>query len=243
MNKIEARRLGESVATLVRNGQISKAYEMLSPALVARTQFYKLDCIGEEIGAVTLEMADPLLDYIADTRSEGGWVVIASTLREHLGSDLSGTFDRCREFIIQADIWFGADIQGERVPGPALVSDCEATLDQLNSWRGDSNRWVRRTVGVAVHFWAKRTRGERPVQARRLLTFLEPMFEENEIGAAKGVGWGLKTLGRYHSELLANWLDDQINQKQRSYRALTLRKALTYLSEEQRLRATGGRLQ
>lgn len=243
MNKKEARHLGESVATLVRNGQISKAYEVLSPALAARTQFYKLDCIGEQIGAVTLEMADPLLDYIADSKSEGGWVVIASTLREYLGSDLPGTFNRCREFIIRADIWYGADIQGERVPGPALVSDLEATLDQLKSWRGDTNCWVRRTVGVAVHFWAKRTRGKSPDQARRILKFLEPMFEEKEIEAVKGLGWGLKTLGRYYPELLADWLAVQVVQKERSYHSVTLRKALTYLSEEQRLRATGGRVQ
>ena len=239
MNKKEARQLGKRVVALVQDGKISAAYEMLAPVLAERTKFYKLDCIGEEVGAVPLEMVNPFLDYIADGKTEGGWVVIASALREYLGRDLSGAFDRSRDFIIRADIWYGADIQGERVPGPALVSDFEPALGQLENWRVDPNHWVRRTVGVAVHFWAKRSRGEQPAQAERLLTFVEPMFGEGDIDAVKGVGWGLKTLGKYYPDLVADWLAEQVVQRQRSYRAPMLRKALTYLSDEQRARATG----
>ena len=65
------------------------------------------------------------------------------------------------------------------------------------------------------------------------------MFEEWEMDAVKGVGWGLKTLGRHYPDLVANWLAQKIFSRQRRYRALMLRKALTYLSDEQRARATG----
>lgn len=242
MNKTEAKQLGEELALLVQEREISAAYELLTPVLAGRTKFILLDCIGEEVGKVSLEIVVPFLDCIAVGGTEGGWVVIASALREHLGGELTQTFDLSRTYIIRADIWYGADIQGERVPGPAIVNDFEPALEGLKAWRVDANRWVRRAVGVGLHFWAKRTRGERPAQAEKLLTFLDPMFEENEIDAVKGVGWGLKTLGRYHPDLLSNWLAEQVTQRQRPYRALTLRKALTYLSEEQRLRATGGKL-
>jgi 3-methyladenine DNA glycosylase AlkD len=122
------------------------------------------------------------------------------------------------------------------------VNDFEAALEGLKPWREDTNHWVRRTVGVAVHYWAKRSRGEGSVKAKRLLTFLEPVFEEKEIQAVEGIGWGLKTLGRYYPELLADWLAVQVVQKERSYHSVTLRKALTYLSEDQRKQATGGRI-
>jgi hypothetical protein len=56
------------------------------------------------------------------------------------------------------------------------------------------------------------------------------------------VGWGLKTLGRHYPDLVTNWLAEDVRPSQRRHRALMLRKALTYLSEEQRARATGGDL-
>jgi hypothetical protein len=181
------------------------------------------------------------LNHIADERTEGGWVVIAAALGGQLDRDFAGAFARCREFIIAADVWYGPDILGERVPGPALLMDLKRALALLSPWREDANRWVRRTVGVAVHFWAKRSRGDsrRAPQAEEILIFLEPMFSEWDIDAAKGVGWGLKTLGKHYPDLVADWLAHQIIRRQRRHRALMLRKALTYLTDEQRARATG----
>ena len=135
--------------------------------------------------------------------------------------------------MILADIWYATDILGERVPGPALVTDFDRAFAALAPWRADENRWVRRTVGVAVHLWAKRSRGadEYSKQVKQLLTFLEPMFEERDIDAIKGVGWGLKTLGKYYPDLIGDWLTQQ---KNRPHRVLMMRKAITYLSKKQR---------
>jgi hypothetical protein len=193
---IEARELGERIVVLVQAGQIAQAYALLAPVLAERTPFSLLGRIGEAVGAGLLEEACPeydrranaFLDHIAAARTEGGWVVIGSALGGQLDRDFEGAFARCRAFIIAADVWYATDILGERVPGPALVADFQPALDLLAPWREDANRWVRRTVGVAVHFWAKRSRGERVAEAKVLLAFLEPMFEEWEMDAVKGVG-------------------------------------------------------
>jgi len=200
-----------------------------------------LGLVGEAVGAGPLETATTFLEHVAAAGSMGGWVVIGKALGEQLDRDPGGVFVRCRAFIIAADVWYGTDILGERVPGPALVANLTPTLALLAPWREDANRWVRRSVGVAVHFWAKRSRGkaEHTAQAETLLAFVEPMFEEWEIDAVKGVGWGLKTLGRHYPDLVADWLAQQVVQRQRRHRKLTLRKALTFLSDEQRARATG----
>jgi 3-methyladenine DNA glycosylase AlkD len=118
--------------------------------------------------------------------------------------------------------------------------DFEPSLALLALWREDANRWIRRTMGVAIHFWAKRSRGAPQYipQAKELLAFVEPMFEEKNVDAIKGVGWGLKTLGRYYPDLLVSWLKQQIIHQQRHPRALMLRKALTYLSDTQRAQVT-----
>jgi 3-methyladenine DNA glycosylase AlkD len=237
MKAKEARELGERIAALVQAGQMTQAYVLLAPVLAKRTPFRLLDRIGEAVGASPLDATNAFLERIATDKTEGGWVVIASALGAQLDRDPAGAFARCREYIIAADVWYATDILGERVPGPALVAHFQPALDLLAPWREDANRWVRRTVGVAVHFWAKRSRGEGAAEAEALLAFLEPMFEEWEMDAVKGVGWGLKTLGRHYPDLVADWVAQQVVHRQRRHRALMLRKALTYLSDEQRARA------
>ena len=241
MKTKEARELGQRLAMLVQAGQIAQAYDRLSPVLAERTPFPMLGHIGEAVGAGPLEAMDAFLEHIAVDRTEGGWVVIGGALGRQLGRDLEGALTRCRGYIIAGDVWYAADILGERVPGQALVAHFQPTLDLLAPWREDANRWVRRAVGVAAHFWAKSSRGaaEHRAQAETLLAFLEPMFEEWDMDAVKGVGWGLKTLGKTYPDLVANWLAQQIVPSRRRHRTLMLRKALTYLSDEQRARATG----
>lgn len=241
MKAQEATSLGRNLASLVQAGQIQPAYLLLEPILTTRTPFSTLDRIGETLGSIPLEEVDPLLEHIAAEKTMGGWVVISSALRTELSRDLAGVIDRCRRFIILSDVWYGTDSLGERVPGPALVVDFQSSLELLAPWRVDANRWVRRAVGVAVHFWAKRSRGKTELlpQGEILLAFLEPMFEEREFDAIKGVGWGLKTLGKYYPDQLADWLAEQIGNRHRKPRAMMVRKATTYLSGAQYVRALG----
>jgi hypothetical protein len=233
----EARALGEHIAALVRNRQTAEAYDHLSPILAERTPFDMLRRIGEPIGVVDSHASvDAFLDLIATDETEGGWVVIASTLEQMLGHNMAGALARCRDFVILASVWYAASTMGEGVVGQALVRHFQPALELLAPWRNDPDPWVRRAVGVGAHFWAKRSRGELLARAEMLLAFLEPMFEEWDVSAVKGVGWGLKTLGRHYPDLMMDWLPKQIN---RRHRAIMLRKAVTYLSEEQRAIAAG----
>ena len=238
MRNAEAIELGKRILALVEVGEARDAYALLGPVLAQRTPFPLLQRIGEAVGAGSPSAVNVFLDRVAAERTMGGWVVIGGALLQQLDRDLVGAFERCRTYVIAADVWYATDILGERVPGPALLSHFETAISLLASWRQDENRWVRRTVGVAVHFWAKRARGARELQPRvaRLLDLLEPMFEEREKDAIKGVGWGLKTLGRYYPDLVTDWLVDQVAVRKRPHRALMLRKACTYLTEEQRAR-------
>jgi 3-methyladenine DNA glycosylase AlkD len=242
MKTREARELGHEIAGLVAAGDLGEAHDRLAPLLARRTPFASLDLIGAAVGAAPSAPVNRFLDQIAAAATMGGWVVIGSALGRQLDRDLPDAFQRCRTWIIAADIWYGADILAERVPGPALLERFEPTLDLLAPWREDENAWIRRTVGVAVHFWAKRSRGadELAGRAQTLLAFLTPMFGEWDMSAVKGVGWGFKTLGRCYPDLATQWLADEITPAERPHRAAMLRKALTYLSDDQRARAIRG---
>jgi 3-methyladenine DNA glycosylase AlkD len=238
----EATELGRKIGELVQAGEPGPAYALLAPAFAERTPFPFLERVGEALGTAPNEAADVFLDHIASERNEGGWVVIGSALGTRLGRNPAEVFAQCRDFVVRGDVWYVADILGERVPGPALLADFEPSLGLLTSWRQDPNRWVRRAAGVAIHFWAKRARGAAGThaRARELLGFLEPVLEEHEQDAIKGLGWGLKTLGKYYPDPTAAWLEEQLVRRGRHPRALMLRKALTYLSPAQRARATKG---
>jgi 3-methyladenine DNA glycosylase AlkD len=240
MKAKQARELGAQIAKLVHQGQVKAAYALLSPVLAQRTRFDTLRRIAAPVGDGPLEPVNAFLERVAADKTEGGWVIIARSLEGQLQRDLAGAFERCRAFIAAADVWYAADILGEGVPGEALVANFEAVCALLSPWREDAAPWVRRAVGVAAHYWAKRSRGaaELAPQAEALLALLEPLFEERDMRAVKGVGWGLKTLGRNYPQLMTDWLAQQ-TLAQRPHRAIMLRKALTFLSDEQRAYVTG----
>jgi 3-methyladenine DNA glycosylase AlkD len=239
MKLSEANNFGRELSNLVGENKIAQAVDMLYPIISSPTAFPTLERIGEPISHNEEPKIDRFLKGVGKTRAEGGWVIIGSILREWLARDFAGALRKSQSFIIDSDIWYGADILGERVVGPALLTDFAEALIQLESWRSHENKWVRRSLGVGVHFWAKRSRGdtEYDTQVQQLLRFLEPLFTEKEIDAIKGIGWGLKTLGKYYPKSLADWLAVQI--RTQKYRTLMIRKALTYLPASYRSAAMG----
>ncbi len=231
--------LGAELAGLIAGGRMDQAKAALKPVLSQRVRFPLLGRIGAAVGKVESDEVNTFLDWVAASQSEGGWVIIGCALGERLGQGLGAVFQRCRRYICQAGTWYSADILGERVPGPALLESFHPALQLLTGWRSDEVRWVRRAAGVALHFWAKRTKGDLHCsrQAQAALDFLTPAFTEWEMDSVKGFGWGLKTLGRYFPDLTADWLFQQAVVQRRPHRALMRKKALTYLKDDSRRRA------
>jgi hypothetical protein len=229
----EARIIGKDLTNQVQKGDIDAAQDLLYPILEKRTPFSALNQIGSSLAICPLNYVYNLLDRIAADNYMGGWVVIGSALGAQLGRDFAGTLGRCKMYIITADVWYGADILGERVPGPALLFDFNQALNILTPWREDVSRWVRRSVGVSAHYWAKKSTGseQHANSASELLGFMTPMFTEWEMDAAKGVGWGLKTLGKYYPDILTRWLVELLSDQQLHFRSIMLRKSITYLPE------------
>lgn len=235
MKTQEARNLGDRLASLVSSGENTNADKLLLPLLSAKTSFPLLDVIGLRLGTGLMEPVNLYLEGLSKYKTMGGWVVIASALRSQLAVNFPGAIYQSVKYTRLSSTWYGVDIFGERVPGPALVMDINTTLEIIRPWRNDDDRWIRRMVGVAVHYWAKAAHGtarlEREVGI--LLEFLSPMFTERNYDAVKGVGWGLKTLGRFYPAILTDWL---VFQKNQPHTALMMRKAVTFLPPEMKVR-------
>jgi 3-methyladenine DNA glycosylase AlkD len=232
VNASTAGETGRSCAGLLGEKGIEKAVAFLQPALDRKTSFTLLDIMGKEIGRSGLPLDDLLsfTDKLAETKAMGAYVIIASALSCLLENNLPAAMDKTREYIIQGDTWYTADNMAERVPGQALVKEFNSAVPFLHQYLKDKNPWVKRSAGVAVHFFAKRIRNE-PSKMRRLLDLLAPVYEEKDVRIIKGIGWGLKTAGRYYPYELAAFLKSQRGKKTS---ALMLRKAVTYLNPERK---------
>lgn len=237
MKASQADELSQRLITCLETADLRQASSLLVPVLQSRTPFRVLDRIGARIGTKPLAMIDPFLDELAQSQTEGAWVIIGSALAGHIPIDLNAVLQRSRIHIIAADTWYAAGILGERVPGTALVTCFANSLRRLKPWRQDPNRWVRRALGHAVHVWAKRTQGSPSTynEAETLLAFFEPLFGEQNIDALKGIGWGLKTMGKTYPNQVAEWLHKMVVEHKRPHKALLLQKACTYLPEHARL--------
>ena len=238
MNAKQADALAQQVSLYIQEGKADAAYELLTLIIADKIPFRYLHRIGKALGAQPLSSVNPLLRRLAGSQTIGAWPIIGTSLAGWFEGNLDEVLTQTRKYIIQGDTWHSTDNLGERVVGPALVQHFDETMQLLVPWRVDENRWVRRSLGTATHLWTKRAKGkpELAANAEILLAFLSPLFEEKEIDAVKGIGWGLKTLGRYYPQPVTIWLVEQAVNQQRLYHATMLRKALTYLSEEERQR-------
>ncbi|MBI4670118.1 MAG: DNA alkylation repair protein [Chloroflexi bacterium] len=235
MNTAQAATLGKEIAAHIAQGDMQRALKHLAPTLAAKTPFAMLDRIGAQIGTGEIESTNAFLDELAQDGALGVWAILGSALTQQLERDFRGALKRGRAFTIHGDVWYACDALGERVLGRAWVAKFEKTRQATRDWRFDENRWVRRSIGVGIHVWAKRSRGEAKhnAQANDLFEFLAPMFCEREMDAVKGIGWALKTLGKFYPARATEWLGEMVA-RESDYRALMLRKATTYLNQTQR---------
>ena len=231
MRRQEARRLAQKCLELLAVGEEEAALEALNPLLTAKVPFPILDLVGQVLGERGKKVPQKLLaffDRLVETRAMGAYVIAGRGLIAIHDVDLRLSLARSREYIVWGDTWYVVDIIGERPLGHGFFARFEEAVGLLESFVGDANPWVRRGVGVAVHFFAKRVRDD-PVRIKRLLALLAPLIEERATSALKGIGWGLKTIGRYYPDLLVPFLRQQLATKRP--RKLLLRKATTYLDE------------
>lgn len=208
---------------------------LLHPLLDTKCPFTKLDLLGRKIGHLHTTHPDrllTLLDTLVTYNAMGSYVIAGQALVSLLPQDLEKALTKSREYIIAGDTWYVCDIIGERSIGHALVHHFDHTIIWLRTFLEDENRWARRSAGVAIHFFSKRVT-TRPEKTKILLGIMEPFIEEKQIDVVKGIGWGLKTIGKHHPDLLVEFLRRQIDMKKKISK-VTLRKAVTYLDEKRR---------
>ncbi|MEM2100408.1 MAG: DNA alkylation repair protein [Thermoproteota archaeon] len=236
-SKEEIKLLGEKVSGFILAGDTNTAFQTIKPVLDNKYSFLMLDFLGRKIGEAGIGQPQrffKVFDLIISYNTMGGFVIASQALISLLENEFERVMRKSREYIVGGDEWYVCDIIGERSLGYALVGYFDKTLPWFERFLEDKNKWVRRSVGVAIHFFSKRVLDE-PDKTRRLLNLIEHHIEEKQVDAVKGIGWGLKTIGKHHPNLLTEFLERQFKAG-RKMPKLMVRKAITYLDEERRLR-------
>lgn len=174
--------LADSVSKSVLEGN-SEAIRRLKPILYTKCPFSKLDLLGKEIGQSGRSQQQKFFkafDEIIDCNAMGGFVIVGQALIHLLDKNFEKVMRKSRGYIIRGDVWYVCDIIGERSLGQALVSYFEKKLPWLEDFLRDENRWVRRSVGVSIHYFSKRVLHE-PEKTKRLLKLVEPYIGEKQI--------------------------------------------------------------
>jgi len=227
--------LAEKVVSFISTGNNTSTIQILKPLLNTKYPFPKLDLLGKEISQSSTGEPDnflKILDEIVDYNVMGGFVVVGQALIPLLENDFEKVMTKSREYIVKGDKWYVCNIIGERSLGQALVKYFDKTLPWFEHFLKDENKWVKRSVGVAIHFFSKRVLTE-PDKTKKLLNLIEPNIEEKQTDVVKGIGWGLKTIGRYHPDILVQFLKKQLKAKKRISK-LMMNKAMTYLDKDEK---------
>jgi 3-methyladenine DNA glycosylase AlkD len=224
----DADAVASKAEALIREGELEKACTILDPLAFGHTKFPILDRVGTRLGQASLQEAAFLeaLDRMISRGPIGYYVIVGSGLAQRLGSNIATCLEKTAEYVVIGDNWAKCDSIAERVWGEALVCNFPRAHKYLARMRDHDNRWIRRAVGVAVHYFAKR-RPAAMAELRMLLVLLAPRLGERDYDAIKGIGWGFKTIGKYQPKLLTKFLENHV--KRAHPTKLMLKKATIYL--------------
>jgi len=158
MNREWARSIAERCVEAINSEKREEFWNVLNPVLDTKVPFPLLDEIGKRLG--TAGKDDPsryfgvFYDIVA-TDKMGGYVIVGQALAAFLETELEASIRKAAEIVAGEQKWYVCDIVGERVLGQALVAHFDSAFSVLERMTVLEDQGVRRSVGVAVHFFRK----------------------------------------------------------------------------------------
>ncbi|MBC9933045.1 DNA alkylation repair protein [Chitinophaga qingshengii] len=196
--------VAEALQALQQNGQAAFITLLHDTLLMKKVKFPLLEYAAKEIAAaIPTSEQIAITDRIIGLGEIGSQVLAGMILQLRLTQDFEGAIGKAGEYIQFGDQWYVCDIIGERVVGYALLTHPEQTIPLLQRLALHENKWMVRTVGVAAHYAVKK--GLKPVFAEPVFRLLLSLSTTTDFHTRKGIGWGAKTLARFHPQLVARY--------------------------------------
>lgn len=230
-NKLSAQRAAElalECSAYLAEDDLGAFWSCLQPVVESKLSDESLDLFGEILGeeaGKNTERYFRAFDEMIAKKSRGCYIIVGKALSRMMESHFEQCCDRARDYIARGQSYEASDLIGKPVLGEALVKYFDQTVGVLEELSHDESRWVKRAVGAAVQFFSEEVRD--PERTRRLLELTLPLMASQDEVVLKGVGWGLKTIGRYQPDVLEKFLKTHIGRRDISPEVV--KKAVAYL--------------
>ncbi|WP_104385893.1 DNA alkylation repair protein [Sphingobacterium sp. HMA12] len=145
------------------------------------------------------------IDALVATDEMGSYVMAGMVLQLQLPLMLEQSILKACGYMVIGGQWHICDIVGERVLGHALLTFPEKTTSLLEQLARHPDKWVVRSVGVAIHYAVKK--GLAPEFAETMFKLLLSLSGATDFHIKKGIGWGAKTIAKFHPTIIARHMD------------------------------------
>ncbi len=207
MDKITSKvQIREIVAAAKQQGQQSGIecliLSLQECLLKKKVRFPLLEFAAREIMLFVPEAEQlHLTDRLIATTEMGSYVLTGIILQQRLPEHFEESIHKACTYITMGNQWYVCDIIGERVLGHALLTSPKKAIPLLEELAHHPDKWIVRTIGVATHYAVKK--GLPATYVDILLKLLISLSNTTDFHVKKGIGWGAKTIAKFHPKLVA----------------------------------------
>ncbi len=200
--KTEIREIFEPAKVAYQSAQKTEFWRILESDILAhRVKFPLLEYVGQELyQLLPHEQQLALTDKIVQHDYEGGYVLVGIILQQRLELNLAESFSKAVDYFIIGDKWYVCDIISERVFGVALLTHFDDSYEHLAAYTSHPNDWVKRSVGIAIHYATKKGLDQKKVAL--LFDLTRQQLTNKTLHVKKGFGWALKTIAKFHPDIV-----------------------------------------
>lgn len=156
-----------------------------------------------------------ICDAIMKLHENGCSVITGMILQLRLSKDVDEPIQKAGEYMMIGDEWYVCDNLAERVMGHALLLYPEKTIPILKDLIRNENKWLVRSVGVATHYATKK--GLKKKYADEMFLLLLSQSHITSFHPKTGIGWGAKTIVKFHPDIYEKYRSKINDPKVRSW--------------------------
>ena len=205
--KADIRPLIAKLETLYLDQDDAGFWQLLEGEILQhRVKFPLLEFVAREL--VQFIPQDKQLDFtdtLVTKTYEGQYVILGIVLQERMATQMTQSFAKAVDYMIQADVWYACDIISERVFGVGLLQDFDTAVSHIQANINHVNPWVVRSTGIATHYATYKGLAKEKVVV--LFDMLMPAAQSKDKNIKKGVGWAFKTIAKHHPDIVKSRLD------------------------------------
>ncbi len=212
----ESREIAEQLLNHFRQNEMDEFWRLLDERVLHQRVMEKyLKALADAFQNDSLKDPDTWLlicDTIVERKTDSAYNLSSLIMNGILPQRMKECFDRSRIYLSDTKRWFSSDIYGLHIVCEGLKHDFTKAVEYVRDFTNDSSVWVRRCVGIAVHHYARQVR-DMPEMISVLLDLLKDLIREKDVRVAKGIGWGLRSIGGSYPGQLVRFVKENFARK------------------------------